>query len=353
MPRTFGAKNIASPLRPARHEVRSQEQVMRFMILGAGGIGCYYGARLAAAGHEVDFIARGAQLAALTARGLTVRHRDWVFCRPVRAFALADYLARVTAQQLDAVFVCVKGTATREVARALGSWSAGRPGAYFISLQNGVDNEAVLAAEVGERRVIGGLAVRIGSHQVAPAEAEAVGPGQVELGIWPMARPSDPRGGFLERLVPTLQGAGIPARTVPDIRRELWRKLLINNGVNPLSALTGLDTGALTRHPDFTRVVYGLMVEAGRAAAAAGVALERADWDEMYRLICEFDPIKTSMLVDREHGRGLEVDTICGAVLERSARLGLEAPYTFTVASLLRYTEAVKGIADPAAPGGP
>jgi 2-dehydropantoate 2-reductase len=317
-----------------------QETVMRFTILGAGGVGCYYGARLAAAGHDVDFIARGAQLDALTSRGLCVRHQDWRFRRAVPAWALTDYLAGVTAEQVDAVLVCVKATATAEVARALGSWSAGRCGAYFISLQNGVDNEALLAAAVGEGRVIGGLAVRLGSHQIAPGEVAAVGPGQVELGLWPTARPADPRGEFLGRLVAVLNDAGIPARAVADIRRELWRKLLVNNGVNPLSALTGLNTGALTRHPELTRVVYGLMAEAGRAAAADGVALGRADCDEMYRLICEFDPIKTSMQVDREHGRGLEVDAICGAVLERSDRLGLEAPYTLAVSSLLKQTVA-------------
>jgi 2-dehydropantoate 2-reductase len=169
---------------------------------------------------------------------------------------------------------------------------------------------------------------------------EAVGPAQVELGIWPPEQPSDPRGEILERLLPVFRNAGILTHVTADIRRELWRKLLINNGVNPLSALTGLDTRSLTRHPEFTRMVYGLMVEAGRAAAADGVELGPADWDEMYRLICEFDPIKTSMLVDSEHGRTLEVDTICGAVLERSARLGLHAPYTLSICSLLKHAEA-------------
>jgi 2-dehydropantoate 2-reductase len=309
---------------------------MRFAILGAGGIGCYYGARLLAAGHEVSFIARGGQLSALSSCGLTVRHCNWTFTSNVRVFALAEYLSKVDPGQVDAILVCVKGTATQQVAQELAPWAARGTGAYFISLQNGVDNEVVLAAAVGDERVIGGLAVRIGSHQVAPGVVEAVGPGQVDLGIWPVARLSDPRNSFLEKLVPLLNAASIPAKVVADIRRELWRKLLINNGVNPLSALTGLDTGALTRHPSLTRVVFGLMVEAGRAAAADGVALGQSDWEEMYRLICEFDPIKTSMLVDREHGRSLEVDTICGAVLDRSARLGLEAPYTLTVYSLLK-----------------
>jgi 2-dehydropantoate 2-reductase len=315
---------------------------MRFTILGAGGIGCYYGARLAAAGHDVDFIARATQLEALITRGLTVRHRDWQFTGPVRAFTLANYLVKMIADQIDAVLVCVKSTATREVAHALGPWSAGRKGAYFISLQNGVDNEAILAAEVGTERVIGGLAVRIGSHQVEPGVVGAVGPGQVELGIWPPEQTSDPRGEFLERLLPVFREAGIPTHVTPDIRRELWRKLLINNGVNPLSVLTGLDTGALTRHPEFTRMVYGLMVEAGRAAAADAVNLGPADWNEMYRLICEFDPIRTSMLVDREHGRTLELDTICGAVLERITRLGMQAPYTLSVYSLLKHAEGGK-----------
>ncbi|MGO1692740.1 MAG: ketopantoate reductase family protein [Marinobacter sp.] len=121
------------------------------------------------------------------------------------------------------------------------------------------------------------------------------------------------------------------------IRYELWRKLVINNGVNPLSALTGLDTQSLTHHPEFSLIVYGMMAEAAAASKADGLDLGKEDVDEMFGLISSFKAIKTSMLVDKEKGRPLELDSIAGAVLRRSRMLGIGAPYTATVSALLEH----------------
>jgi 2-dehydropantoate 2-reductase len=85
-----------------------------------------------------------------------------------------------------------------------------------------------------------------------------------------------------------------------------------------------------------SEVVYGLMAEAAAAAAADGVSLTETDCKEMFELVRHFDPIKTSMLVDFEHHRPLELEAICGAVLSRSRQLQREAPYTFTIYQLLR-----------------
>jgi 2-dehydropantoate 2-reductase len=310
---------------------------VHFVIIGSGGIGGYYGARLQAHGERVTFIARGLHLEAMTKRGLRVEHPEFRFDAPVTAQTLETFFREASPGEVDLVLLCVKAMDTEAIAKQLAEWTESAP-TPVLSLQNGVDNETALARELGIERVLGGLAVRIGSHLTEPGVIEAVGPAQVVFGQWPYAAAAavPGRADFLARIETLFNAAGIPTRVTDDIRLELWRKLVINNGVNPLSALTRLDTGTLTHDPELTRIVYGLMAEATAAAKADGVRLTEADCREMYDLICRFDAIKTSMLVDLEHHRPLEIEEICGAVLKRSERLGREAPYTFTVNSLLR-----------------
>lgn len=312
----------------------------RIAVIGAGGIGCYYGARLLEQGHKVWFVARGEHLYALQTTGLNLSHPDFSFNGKVEACSLDDLLAQQQPADLDVLLVCTKATATPAVAASLHDWfvCTGQK-VPVISLQNGIDNEPQLAGKLGEDCVIGGLAVRIGGHIICPGVVEATGVAQVIVGAWPHAGSiADQRfGELLPLLVAAFNQAGIPTRQVNDIRRELWRKLLINNGVNPLSALTGLDTRSLSHHPQFGSIVHGLMLEAASVARADDEHLTAQDAAEMYELMRTFDPIKTSMLVDLEKGRQLEVDAISGAVIRRAQQLGIAVPYTETIHALLKH----------------
>ena len=308
---------------------------MQFLIIGAGGIGAYYGARLLTAGHSVQFVARGPHLAALQQQGLHVRHPELVYDGPVRVCSQETLQTDLEADRFEVVVLAVKSGATQPLLATLGDWLGTGRRVPVLSLQNGVDNEPLIEAHVGRSRTLGGLAVRIGGHVVAPGRVEAVGPGQILLGAWPDATANPTLVDLAQRLAQVFQTAGISTTASPDIRRELWRKLLINNGVNPLSALTGLDTGRLTAHPVLGRTVYALMEEAAAAARCEGVMLDRQDVDEMVHLIRTFDPIKTSMLVDREQGRPLELEGICGAVTRRLEAAGQEAPLTRLIRALL------------------
>ncbi|MGA3116046.1 MAG: ketopantoate reductase family protein [Syntrophobacteraceae bacterium] len=308
---------------------------MHFVVIGTGGIGGYYGARLQANGQLVTFIARGAHLQVLQTRGLRVNHPAWRFDAPVRACSLEQFLQSSSPSEADLIILCVKATDTEAIARHLADRLGGLS-TPVLSLQNGVDNEAVLTRHLGAEKVLGGLAVLIGSHLTAPGIIDAVGPAQVVMGQWPTAAASSNSTKLLERLAAVFNEAGIPTRVTDNIQLELWRKLVINNGMNPLSALTLLDTGTLMHDPGLSQIVYGLMAEATIAAAADGVSLTETDCREMFELVRRFDPIKTSMLVDFEHHRPLELEEICGAVLSRSRQLQREAPYTFTIYQLLR-----------------
>ncbi|WP_421867106.1 ketopantoate reductase family protein [Marinobacter adhaerens] len=313
--------------------------MLRLLIVGAGGIGGYYAARLLHAGHEVVLTARGAHLAALEEQGLTVQYGDEVWSFPVQSMDHSEVVARFRPDDFDVVLVTLKSTATEAMLAELGPWLY-HGKVPVLSLQNGVDNEPALASLLGEHRVLGGLAVRIGGHIVQPGVVQAEGPAQIVMGEWPMAVGSDRRGQLLQQLQEDFEAAGIPTNVSDNIRYELWRKLVINNGVNPLSALTGLDTRSLTHHPEFRKIVHGMMAETVAASKADDVNLGPEDLAEMFDLISNFNAIKTSMLVDKEKGRPLELDSIAGAVLRRCERLGIEAPYTRTVSALLTHSQS-------------
>ncbi|MDO6443317.1 ketopantoate reductase family protein [Marinobacter sp. 2_MG-2023] len=311
--------------------------MLSILMIGAGGIGGYYGARLSEAGHRIVLTARGAHLAALEKKGLVVHYEGRQIECSVPAVDHAALMQNYQPGDFDVIVFALKSTATKAVLSELAPWLA-QSDVPVLSLQNGVDNEPMIARILGESRVLGGLAVRIGGHIVEPGVVEAEGVAQVVMGEWPaVPEEQDARRPLLEILQSAFERAGIPTVISDDIRYELWRKLVINNGVNPISALTGLDTQSLTRHPQFSRIVYGMMGETAAAAKADGLELGKADVDEMFELISSFNAIKTSMLVDKEKGRPLELDSIAGAVLRRSKTLGIDAPYTTTVNALLEH----------------
>jgi len=309
---------------------------VRFLIIGAGGIGCYYGARLQLTGHSICYLARGAHLEAMQHNGLKITHENLSFHEKVEAIDIDYLLQYENCNQFDMILLTVKSGATANILKQLETWLKNSK-VPILSLQNGVDNELFIVQTVGPHRTLGGLAVRIGGHITNPGEIEATGPAQVILGGWPNHHSESIFDtSAIDAFAAEFNKAGIPTRVSSDIRYELWRKLLINNGVNPLSALTGLDTRSLTSDPVFAKTVYRMMEEAASVAKADEVKLEEQDVAEMFELISTFDAIKTSMLVDKEKGRPLELDGICGAVIRRAAQLGIDVPITELVAALLQ-----------------
>lgn len=311
---------------------------MRMAVIGAGGVGGYYGARWLAAGNSVTFVARGGHLEQLRAHGLQVEHPRFRYGGAVHACDL-DGLCAGDPGEFDLLVLAVKSAATQAIGASLNDWfhRCGRR-VPVLSMQNGVDNEAELAAALGQDAVIGGLALRVGTHVEAPGRITASGAGQVVTGPWPNREEAvaGPATDILPAFVQAADAAGTPVIETGDIRRELWRKLVINNGLNPISALTGWDSRRLTRNSDTVATIRRLMHEAAAAARADRVTLDGTDVDEMFQLIHDLDPIKTSMLVDREHGRPMELDAICGAVMARTRQLGEDAPATELLSGFLR-----------------
>lgn len=290
---------------------------MRIVIWGAGGIGCYYGSKLQLAGHHITYVARGDHLKAMQQKGLVVEHDRLKFSGAVNALGQTDLLNKYNCNDFDLIVITVKANASREIISQSSQWLR-RGKTPVLSLQNGVENEDLIAGAIGNSRTLGGLAIRIGGHIQKPGVVTAKGVAQIVMGCWPSHAQTQKKQCLAEKLVETFNRADIPTTLSENIQRALWKKLLINNGVNPLSALTELDTKSITHDPVYKHVVYKMMQETAIAARNHGVDINEQDVDEMFKLISEFDAIKTSMLVDKEKGRPLELDGICGPVLRNT-----------------------------------
>lgn len=309
---------------------------MDFLILGAGGIGSFYGALLINSGHDVFFIAKDAHLKALQHNGLKLQHPKLTFCEQVKV----DDLKNVNPnwlQKIDAVIITTKSTSTDPIIKELflklkEIKREALP--FFISLQNGVENEDIISKYIPKNKVIGGLCRKIGAHIVKPGVIEATGNIETIIGA---IEPDNKNKEFLNSFSEILEKANTICELTDDIRFELWKKLIINNGVNAICALLRIKTGELMAHDKLSRIVLGLMRETAKAAKLQDVNFKDEDILEMFELISKFDSIKPSMLIDVEHKKNIELDEICNIVIKNCEIQGEDAPYTRTISSLLEF----------------
>jgi 2-dehydropantoate 2-reductase len=308
---------------------------MKFLILGAGGIGSYFGARLINAGHEVIFVARAKQLEALQQNELKLHHPEFCFSKKVIAYTI-DEIKSFDAHYFDAVLLTTKSTSTLALSKHLQMWFANEKNIpYIISLQNGVENEEILSESLNKQYIIAGLTRKIGAHIVSPAVISATGSAETILGSLEETKENQT---FLKNIEQVFNEAKIPTQISLHIKLELWKKLIINNGVNAICALLKKETGVIMHHEKLSKIVYGLMNETARAALNIGIKISKKEIDDMFNLITNFDSIKPSMLVDVENNREIELDEICNVVIKNCEAQGLDAPYTRTISTLLEYT---------------
>lgn len=307
---------------------------MRYLILGSGGVGSYYGVRLIEGGHKVVFVARGKHLKAIQKRGLKVSHDGFLFHDYVDARELED-IKKSEFLKIDAILLLTKSISTKEIATYLSSVLNKKKMPYIISLQNGVENEEILCKYFPKDKIIGGLSRKIGAHVVKYGVIKSTGKVETIVGL---LKETDKNKIFIEKLVKEFCACSLHTQKSDDIKLELWKKLIINNGVNAICALLKIKTGVLMNDKKLSNIVYNLMKETAQAGKIKGVHVDEKQINSMFNLIKNFNSIKPSMLVDRENKRGLELDEICGIVIKSCKKQGLDAPYTKTISYLLEFT---------------
>lgn len=304
---------------------------MRTLVVGAGAVGGYFGGLLAHAGVPVTFVARGANLDALRTHGMRIESAGRTIV--ARAPAVAE---PAEAGRCDLVLVCVKAYDTAAVATAL------RPvvdaQTIVLSLQNGVENEAALAAALELPPLLGGL-THIGAELVAPGVVRRESGGRIFFG-----EPDGSRSARVDRLAALFGQAGIDHHVSRHITVMLWDKLAWNAAFNACTAITRRTVGALLATADGMALVRAAMGEVVSVARAVGVPLDPARIEpEIARSAAELGHLRTSMLQDRARGRRLEHDALNGAVLRAAARAGVAAPVNALLFAVLAGLDA-KGV---------
>jgi 2-dehydropantoate 2-reductase len=297
---------------------------VRVLVLGAGAVGGYFGARLAEGGHDVTLVARGRNLEALRRDGLVVQLPDGT--RRLSGIRAVDDPSQAPPPEL--ALVCVKSYDTPAAASALRA--AVRPDTIVLSLQNGVENEAVLARALELPPLLVGLTF-IGVELVAPGTVHYTGRGEILFG-----EPDGSESPRARRLAEIFTSARVPFQLRDDILVVAWEKLAWNAGFNAVTTLTGRTVGEVLAQPATRDLIATTMIETDAVATTLGIPVRR---DRLARVLAEsaaeMPDFATSMLQDLRRGRRLEHDALNGAVVRAAARVGVAAPLNGTLLALL------------------
>jgi len=301
---------------------------MRVAVVGAGAMGCLYGGHLAEAGVDVSLVD-------IWREHVDAINANWLHItgvsgdRVVRVPATTD---PETVGRVELVLLFVKSYDTAKAMRDSMPLIGGDT--YVLTLQNGLGNLEAIAESVGAGRVLGGTTSH-GSTLVGPGEIRHAGVGPTMIGA--LDRGSR---GMAEKVADTFNRAGLLSRVSDDVRGDVWGKVLVNLGINALTALTGLRNGELLEVPELRHLMRLAVEEGVRVAEADGVDLGLLDHvAHVYEVAEATAANRSSMLQDVERERRTEIDALNGAVVGLGERLGVETPVNRALTALVKGQE--------------
>lgn len=294
------------------------------LVVGAGGVGAYFGGRLAQAGAAVSVVCRSDYQAVKTSGfAITSINGDFNFM-PENVFnCVEDYHGTA-----DYVIVAVKALPEVDIVKLI--TPVVKAGTSIVLLQNGIDIEPALSEAFSNNELISGIAY-IGVFREGQGIIRHQGSGRIKLGVYPQ--------GISDKL--TILGelfkqAGVDCELTTNIVKKRWEKLLWNVPFNAISVLAGkLDTKQIMNNPHLVELAKNVMCDVVNTAHACGVNLETEliKWNIDYTK--KFPPYKTSMLLDYEHQRQMEIDVILGNVIRLAKQHDSTVPYIETMFALL------------------
>lgn len=301
---------------------------MKIAVMGAGGMGGWLGAKLATAGSDVTFLARGAHLEAIRASGLRVTGAE--------SLHLGDAVATDRPEEIgpvDVVLFCVKLYDTESAAKALAPLLG--PETFVVTVQNGVESADRIGKVIGDGRTLAGAAY-FPANIAAPGEVAYLG----RIEGKPHIAFGEPGAGSSKRacaLAEICRAAAIDAEVFEDTDLMIWEKFCLIAGTSASTALTRQTVGVVRNDPDMRWFLSEAIAEAARVGRRLGVALADDTETRILDFIDHNPPNgKSSQLVDLERGRRLELDGLSGAVVRLGKQAGVPTPVHATVYAALK-----------------
>ena len=296
-------------------------KTLKIAVMGAGGVGCYYGGMMARAGHDVMLVARQQHVAAIASAGL--RLQTLTFDEQVHLKASSDTSA---VQGASLVLFCVKSSDTETAGRLIQPFL--QPNALVMCLQNGVDNADRL------RAVLPGLTV---SAAVVYVATEMAGPGHVKhKGRGDLV--IEPSGSSTE-VAQALIAAGVPTDVSDNVRGELWAKLVLNCAYNAVSAITQLPYGKTVAGAGVQDVMRDVVAECLAVANADGVQVAGDVYAAVANLASSMPSQSSSTAQDLARGKPTEIDYLNGFIVQRGEALGIATPANRVLWALVKLLE--------------
>lgn len=293
---------------------------MNVAIMGAGAIGCYYGALLAQAGHSVVLIGRPVHVDAVNRDGLLLETQAFKGHLPVRGSTDASAIA-----EADLVLFCVKSQDTESAGLSIASHL--KPGTPVLSLQNGVDNAERLQTAIGQAVIP--TVVYIGTEMAGPGHVRHHGHGELIIG-------AAPQSAALARL---FVEAGNPARVAENVAEILWQKLITNCAYNALSAVSQLTYGPLLEVDGATDVICNVVQECVAVARARGVATPDDIIERTLALGARMPGQASSTAQDLARGKSTEIDYLNGYIVRKGVSLGIATPTNLALLVMVKLRE--------------
>jgi len=298
---------------------------MKIAVVGAGAMGSLFGAMLAEGGNEVwlyDVWAEHVQ--SINKNGLTIEHEGQTRALSISATATPEQIG-----QAQLVIIFVKSTHTAlaaETARNL----AGSDGAV-MTLQNGMGNADILSEFIEPERVLAGTTSH-GATMLGPGRIRHAGIGATTIGAWAETEQGRERA---RKLSDFFTKTGIETEAVDDVRSVLWNKLLINIGINAITALTSIKNGQILDLEITRELSRNAVEEAMKIAGEMNIKVRKDAVDHVYAVAEATAVNRSSMGQDVDNKRQTEIGTINGFIVREAKRLGLKAPVNETLTALV------------------
>jgi len=300
---------------------------MKTVMIGPGAMGSLFGGLLTHAGEDLWLVGyKKEQVEAICSAGLTLEEREGSQIIPMKATPDVT-----TVGKADLVIFFVK---TYDTEKAVSdSLALEKEGTIFLTLQNGLGNEEVICKKIDRKKVMLGVTGQ-GATLLQPGRVRHAGWGKTFIGELDH-RITD----RANRIAQMFYKAGIETEASPNIHDQVWGKLLVNAGINALTALTGFKNGQLLDYPETARLMEKLTLEAAEVARKKGVRIEEDPIEKVRKAAAATRENRSSMGQDFDHRRKTEIDAINGAVVREAQPLGIPVPFNQAVTDLVKAIE--------------